>query len=1018
MKKLSRLFTCLLAVVLLIACVLPVMASEKPKITVVTELVANGTFERVGSTGWASSWWYSGDGIKLTTDGAHNGNYSVHAKANEKEYINQKINGLAGGDKCIFSAWVYVLDGEPSFMTKFEIRDIGNNYLQGTPFVTNLTHQVSGIRRWQKITYEFTMPENADNGYFYIKFKNNTNMYLDDISLIGKANITQTCEILEVPEGNPDVAVNGGLEECDPVTGAPIGWSAFQGWDGGAVSVVKDEERGNNVLRVESDGSTNPWGCNLIPVEALATYQATYLLKTTNLSGSVKFKFEFYADPSNPDAGYSEGQSANFVGTHGTWARVGASIDVPNFAKYVKVYCRLYGGGIVYFDDLTMHKVADAIPIYNSVSAFNYVDIEEGIATARPNTIAYETPEGSRILFEILNGEEVLDSYETEAVPDTQYKFKTALLTNLDTPYTLRITYKHADNSLIYKEDFKIYKVKRPTMLKPDGTFVTKEGKEITPVIGYHLDTLDNLDRCVDMGINVVQWSPSGNVASLKSALDKAYEKGVYIAVLLYDNGHPAGHVSNIEKTRNLVSSCKDHPAVFAWMVQDEAFWNNPHCYPDLVRSYELIHGLDPDHPVYILDSSRFHSVSIGGTCDAYAIDPYVASNELNKVAEITKADSEIGTKLGRPLYAVLQAMDYVAYDPDSNAMRNQAYQVFLAGGASVGYFPLKAELGNPELWNSKRYEGIKYFDNEELEEARKVFVTKEYPTFAQVSNMNHRVWYNIYLKDNELYMILLNMSRFETAEADIPLVSGGVKIGEFTATPVDNSGAETVTGNGYFKATLAPEHMAKYKITVTKPVDFSLMAAPQFNDLTGYDWAKEAIEDLAKIGCVEGKGEGTYEPATPITRGDFAKYLIRTLGLSGGQATDFADVAPDSPYYKEIKVGRALGILNGVGENSFNPEAPISRQDLLTICARALEHINKLDKAESDQTAAFSDNGMIADYAKEAVSAMVWNKIVVGNADGTINPLGNTTRAEAAVIMQRLFNHEIFILAPAGYKA
>ncbi|MBQ7037175.1 MAG: S-layer homology domain-containing protein, partial [Clostridia bacterium] len=52
---------------------------------------------------------------------------------------------------------------------------------------------------------------------------------------------------------------------------------------------------------------------------------------------------------------------------------------------------------------------------------------------------------------------------------------------------------------------------------------------------------------------------------------------------------------------------------------------------------------------------------------------------------------------------------------------------------------------------------------------------------------------------------------------------------------------------------------------------------------------------------------------------------------------------------------------------------------------------------------AAFSDSGMIADYASSHVAAMVAEGLIKGNADGTINPLGNTTRAEAAVIMQRI---------------
>ncbi|MBE7025009.1 MAG: S-layer homology domain-containing protein, partial [Ruminococcaceae bacterium] len=51
----------------------------------------------------------------------------------------------------------------------------------------------------------------------------------------------------------------------------------------------------------------------------------------------------------------------------------------------------------------------------------------------------------------------------------------------------------------------------------------------------------------------------------------------------------------------------------------------------------------------------------------------------------------------------------------------------------------------------------------------------------------------------------------------------------------------------------------------------------------------------------------------------------------------------------------------------------------------------------------AFSDAAAIADYAAAHVSAMIASGLIKGNADGTINPQGNTTRAESAVIMDRI---------------
>ena len=74
-----------------------------------------------------------------------------------------------------------------------------------------------------------------------------------------------------------------------------------------------------------------------------------------------------------------------------------------------------------------------------------------------------------------------------------------------------------------------------------------------------------------------------------------------------------------------------------------------------------------------------------------------------------------------------------------------------------------------------------------------------------------------------------------------------------------------------------------------------------------------------------------------------------------------------------------------------------ISRQDMMTLIARGMALKGKTSMS------GFSDVGSIASYAAESVEAMIANGLIEGNADGTINPLGNTTRAEAAVIMYRI---------------
>ena len=89
-----------------------------------------------------------------------------------------------------------------------------------------------------------------------------------------------------------------------------------------------------------------------------------------------------------------------------------------------------------------------------------------------------------------------------------------------------------------------------------------------------------------------------------------------------------------------------------------------------------------------------------------------------------------------------------------------------------------------------------------------------------------------------------------------------------------------------------------------------------------------------------------------------------------------------------------------------YEPEAPISRQDAMAIIARGMTYMSMLGKSDAEsRLSVFSDSALIADYAREPIAAMTEEEIVKGNTDGTVNPLGNITRAEAAVIMHRIAN-------------
>lgn len=202
----------------------------------------------------------------------------------------------------------------------------------------------------------------------------------------------------------------------------------------------------------------------------------------------------------------------------------------------------------------------------------------------------------------------------------------------------------------------------------------------------------------------------------------------------------------------------------------------------------------------------------------------------------------------------------------------------------------------------------------------------------------------------------------------------------------------------------------ANVKLVSTKALDTNLKATvyennvkiKTFSDLEGFEWARMYIEHLATLGIIAGTSETTYSPGLNITRADFVCLLVRTLKLTAEVDSNFDDVLERDHFYKEVGIAKKLGIAAGGGNNKFNPREYISRQDMMALVSRALKIAGKqLDGSDTDLSQ-FQDAGEIADYALSAVKEMVSAGIIVGN-NGILNPRGNVTRAQAAVVMYKI---------------
>jgi|GEM_PF-1598836 len=176
-----------------------------------------------------------------------------------------------------------------------------------------------------------------------------------------------------------------------------------------------------------------------------------------------------------------------------------------------------------------------------------------------------------------------------------------------------------------------------------------------------------------------------------------------------------------------------------------------------------------------------------------------------------------------------------------------------------------------------------------------------------------------------------------------------------------------------------------------------------EFNDIQALTWAQKEIEVLASLGIINGVSATEYNPSANITRADYIVLLMRTLKLDGELGEAFVDVPAGSYMDEPLRLARALGITNGQGNNQFNPYASITRQDMMTLTARALQIAGLLgDNADTNVLNQFNDGTSISSYSHSSIALLVEKGLIQGS-NGQLMPNSSTNRAEAAVLIYNM---------------
>ena len=183
---------------------------------------------------------------------------------------------------------------------------------------------------------------------------------------------------------------------------------------------------------------------------------------------------------------------------------------------------------------------------------------------------------------------------------------------------------------------------------------------------------------------------------------------------------------------------------------------------------------------------------------------------------------------------------------------------------------------------------------------------------------------------------------------------------------------------------------------------------ATDFKDYDAKSWYAEAVSAAVDNGLLYGKSSTIIDPNGAMTRAEMAAIINRSFGCYvKADISKYTDVSKSKWYYDDVAMAVQMGTYNGRSASSMAPDAPISRQEAMTVVARALEP--DYDAYSKTDLSAFSDRDKISAWALPYVRAMVGADYIHGRGK-VLAPQDNITRAEFAQIFANIIGSYITV--------
>ena len=209
------------------------------------------------------------------------------------------------------------------------------------------------------------------------------------------------------------------------------------------------------------------------------------------------------------------------------------------------------------------------------------------------------------------------------------------------------------------------------------------------------------------------------------------------------------------------------------------------------------------------------------------------------------------------------------------------------------------------------------------------------------------------------------------------------------TAAPIGSDGS----------VSLALSHASQYAIVIDDH-NHGIVTLP-FTDVSAGDWFYDPVCYVYSQGLMTGTSATTFEPNTPLSRAMLVAVLHRLEGSPAASAGDFTDVADGDWYAQAVNWAASVGVVNGMGDGTFQPNAAITREQMAAILRNHAQY-KGLDVTATGDLTHYSDAASVSDWAKESVAWAVDQGLISGMTVDTLQPQGLSTRAQVAAVLQR----------------